>query len=128
LLGKLKELMKHQKCHVHGGACHEGIFSRNFFVGDRIPLAGVAHQNGTVRFGNDPRTSALKPDCRAHEVDNQYVVGRQLFPLQRGGSTPALTIKANDAAPRGAITIEPAALGVSFAAKCRRPSAPRKNA
>jgi choline dehydrogenase-like flavoprotein len=94
LLGKLKELMKHQKCHIHGGACHEGMFSRNFFVGDRIPLAGVAHQNGTVRFGNDPRTSALNPDCRAHEVDNLYVVDASFFPSS-AAVNPALTIMAN---------------------------------
>jgi choline dehydrogenase-like flavoprotein len=94
LLGKLKELMKHQKCHIHGGACHEGMFSRNFFVGDRIPLAGVAHQNGTVRFGNDPRTSALNTDCRAHEVDNLYVVDASFFPSS-AAVNPALTIMAN---------------------------------
>jgi choline dehydrogenase-like flavoprotein len=94
LLGKLKELMKHQKCHVHGGACHEGMFSRNFFVGDRIPLAGVAHQNGTIRFGNEPRTSALNADCRAHEVDNLYVVDASFFPSS-AAVNPALTIMAN---------------------------------
>jgi len=94
LLAKLKELMTHQKCHVHGGACHEGLFSRNFFVGDRIPLAGVAHQNGTVRFGTDPRTSALNPDCRAHELDNLYVVDGSFFPSS-AAVNPALTIMAN---------------------------------
>src|SRR5262245_34156018 len=60
LIAKLKELMQQQtKCKVHGHECHEGLFSRNLFVGQRIPLAGVAHQVGTVRFGNDPRASAL---------------------------------------------------------------------
>ena len=57
LIAKLKELMQQQtKCNVHGHECHEGLFSRNMFVGQRILLAGVAHQVGTVRFGND-----LKP-------------------------------------------------------------------
>ena len=32
-----------------------GLFSRNLFLGHRIPLAGVAHQNGTIRFGEDPQ-------------------------------------------------------------------------
>ncbi len=32
-----------------------GLFARSLFVGQRIPLAGVAHQNGTIRFGHDPR-------------------------------------------------------------------------
>jgi choline dehydrogenase-like flavoprotein len=94
LIAKLKELMKHQKCHQHGGACHEGLFSRNFFVGDRIPLAGVAHQNGTVRFGLDPRSSALNVNCRAHEVDNLYVVDGSFFPSS-AAVNPALTIMAN---------------------------------
>jgi choline dehydrogenase-like flavoprotein len=94
LTAKLKDLMRHQKCHVHGGACHEGLFSRNFFVGDRIPLAGVAHQNGTVRFGTDPRSSALNPLCQAHEVDNLYVVDGSFFPSS-AAVNPALTIMAN---------------------------------
>ena len=59
-----------RKCAIHGHDCHQGLFSRNLFVGQRIPLAGVAHQNGTIRFGNDPRTSALDRNCKAHEVDN----------------------------------------------------------
>jgi choline dehydrogenase-like flavoprotein len=91
---KLKELMVHQRCHVHGGSCHEGIFSRNFFLGDRIPLAGVAHQNGTIRFGHDPASSALDTNCRAHDVDNLYVVDGSFFPSS-AAVNPALTIMAN---------------------------------
>ncbi len=29
------------------------------YFGKKIPLAGVGHQNGTVRFGKDPKTSVL---------------------------------------------------------------------
>ena len=67
-------------CAIHGHDCHQGLFSRNLFLGQRIPLAGVAHQNGTIRFGHDPRTSALDVNCRAHEVDNLYVVDGSFFP------------------------------------------------
>ncbi|HEX8029939.1 MAG TPA: GMC family oxidoreductase [Vicinamibacterales bacterium] len=70
------------------------VVPRNLFVGDRIPLAGVAHQNGTVRFGDDPRTSVLNRDCRAHDVDNLYVVDGSFFPSS-GAVNPALTIMAN---------------------------------
>ncbi|HVZ36403.1 MAG TPA: GMC family oxidoreductase, partial [Polyangiaceae bacterium] len=91
---ELENLMRRQKCHIHGGACHEGLLSRNFFVGDRIPLAGVAHQNGTIRFGNDPKSSALDRHCRAHDVDNLYVVDGSFFPSS-GAVNPALTIMAN---------------------------------
>jgi choline dehydrogenase-like flavoprotein len=95
LTAKLKELMRRQrKCAVHGHECHEGLFARNLFLGQRIPLAGVAHQNGTIRFGHDPRTSALAPNCRAHEVHNLYVVDASFFPSS-GAVNPALTIMAN---------------------------------
>ncbi len=95
LIAKLKELMGGQtKCGVHGHDCHEGLFSRNLYAGQRIPLAGVAHQNGTIRFGRDPRSSALNVHCRAHEVDNLYVVDGSFF-VSSGAVNPALTIMAN---------------------------------
>ena len=95
LTAKLKDLMKQQtKCGVHGHDCHEGLFARNLFLGDRIPLAGVAHQNGTIRFGHDPKTSALDVNCKAHEVDNLYVVDGSFFPSS-AAVNPALTIMAN---------------------------------
>ncbi|HKB16373.1 MAG TPA: GMC family oxidoreductase [Planctomycetota bacterium] len=95
LVAKLKDLMQRQRrCGVHGHECHQGLFSRNLFVGQRIPLAGVAHQNGTVRFGRDAGTSALDPFCRTHEVDNLYVVDASFFPSS-GAVNPALTIIAN---------------------------------
>jgi len=95
LIAKLKSLMAQQtKCRVHGHECHEGLFARNLFLGQRIPLAGVAHQNGTIRFGHDPRTSALDANCKAHEVDNLYVVDGSFFPSS-AAVNPALTIMAN---------------------------------
>ncbi len=95
LIEKLKELMKRQtKCRVHGHECHEGLFARNLYVGQRIPLAGVAHQNGTIRFGHDPKTSALDANCRAHAVQNLYVVDASFFPSS-AAVNPALTIMAN---------------------------------
>lgn len=88
-------MMKNQsKCSVHGGECHQGLFSRNLFVGQRIPLAGVAHQNGTIRFGNDPKASALDSNCKAHDLDNLYVVDGSFFPSS-AAVNPALTIMAN---------------------------------
>ena len=95
LIKKLESLMQHQtKCHVHGHECHEGLFARNLFLGQRIPLAGVAHQNGTVRFGNDPKTSSLDRNCKAHQLDNLYVVDASFF-CSSGAVNPALTIIAN---------------------------------
>jgi choline dehydrogenase-like flavoprotein len=95
LTAKLKELMKQQRsCPIHGDSCHQGLFARNLFAGQRIPLAGVAHQNGTIRFGHDPRTSALDANCKAHEVDNLYVVDGSFFPSS-AAVNPGLTIMAN---------------------------------
>jgi choline dehydrogenase-like flavoprotein len=95
LIVKLKELMQQQsKCSVHGHNCHEGVFARNLFIGQRIPLAGVAHQVGTVRFGRDARSSVLDSNCKAHDLDNLYVVDGSFF-VSSGAVNPALTIMAN---------------------------------
>jgi choline dehydrogenase-like flavoprotein len=87
LIKKLESALEHLDMHPH-------LVPRNLFVGNRIPLAGVAHQNGTIRFGRDARTSALDTNCRAHEVDNLYVVDGSFFPSS-GAVNPALTIMAN---------------------------------
>jgi choline dehydrogenase-like flavoprotein len=87
LTAKLKSLLNHLDCHEH-------LLPRNLFVGQRIPLAGVAHQNGTIRFGRDPRTSALDVDCKAHDLDNLYVVDGSFF-CSSAAVNPALTIAAN---------------------------------
>ncbi len=84
---KLKSMLEHIGCEDH-------LLPHNFYVGKRIPLAGVAHQNGTVRFGSDPRTSVLDPTCKAHEVENLYVVDGSFFPSS-SAVNPALTIIAN---------------------------------
>lgn len=82
------------KCSVHGHECHQGLFARSLFIGEQIPLAGVAHQCGTIRFGRDPKTSVLDADCRAHDLENFYVVDGSFF-VSSGAVNPALTIMAN---------------------------------
>jgi len=95
LIARLKHMMQNQgECELHGHSCHQGLFGRSLFAGQRIPLAGVAHQNGTVRFGHDLKTSALDVNCKAHEVDNLYVVDGSFFPSS-AAVNPALTIMAN---------------------------------
>lgn len=64
------------------------------YLKKRIPLEGVAHQVGTCRFGTDPRTSVLDLNCRAHEVENLYVVDGSFFPSS-AAVNPSLTIMAN---------------------------------
>jgi len=87
LIAKLKSLLNKI-------GCEERLIPRNLFLGQRIPLAGVAHQNGTIRFGDDPKRSALDRNCKAWEVDNLYVVDGSFFPSS-GAVNPALTIMAN---------------------------------
>ena len=94
LKAKLQSCMKQTNCSIHGHECHQGLFARNLFVGQMIPLAGVAHQNGTIRFGNDPKNSALDRDCKAHDLDNLYVVDASFFP-SCGAVNPGLTVIAN---------------------------------
>src|SRR5437867_6230075 len=88
LAAKLKSLLKHIECEEHH------LIPLQAYVPGRIPLAGVAHQNGTVRFGTDPRASALDVSCKAHDVDNLYVVDASFFPSS-SAVNPALTIMAN---------------------------------
>ena len=67
---------------------HEAYFKK------RIPLEGVGHQNGTCKFGTDPKSSVLNTDCRAHDVDNLYLVDGSFF-CSSGAVNPSLTIIAN---------------------------------
>ncbi len=94
LKAHLQKAMKQNTCSIHGHDCHQGLFARSLYIGQRIPLAGVAHQNGTIRFGNDPTESALDPNCKAHDLDNLYVVDGSFFPSS-AAVNPALTIIAN---------------------------------
>ena len=70
------------------------LFHRFAYMKNEIPVAGVAHQAGTCRMGTDPGTSVLSADCRAHELDNLYVVDTSVFP-SIGAVNPALTAMAN---------------------------------
>lgn len=74
----------------------EGMHARSppVFLLARLGIAGVSHQCGTVRFGDDPATSALNSDCRAHELENLYVADGSFFPSS-AAVNPSLTIMAN---------------------------------
>jgi choline dehydrogenase-like flavoprotein len=53
----------------------------------------TTHQCGTVVFGTDSRSSVLDPYCRAHDVENLFVVDASFFPSS-AAMNPALTIAA----------------------------------
>ena len=87
LYSKLKSMLNHLRMHEH-------LVERNLYMKNEIEIGGVAHQAGTCRFGADPKTSVLDKNCKAHELDNLYVVDGSFFPSS-GGVNPALTIMAN---------------------------------
>ena len=78
----------------HVGLAEHHILAKNYYMSMNIPLAGCAHQAGTCRFGTDPATSVLDVHCKAHELDNLYVVDTSFFP-SIGAVNPALTAMAN---------------------------------
>jgi len=52
-----------------------------------------SHMCGTLKAGNDPKTSVLDQFCKAHDLENLYVVDSSFFPSS-GAANPALTIAA----------------------------------
>ena len=91
----LEQLYRRVKHHLdHLGMHPHHLVPRDVYMKNDIPVAGCAHQSGTVRFGNDPATSVLDSDCKAHELDNLYVVDTSFFP-SIGAVNPALTAIAN---------------------------------
>lgn len=84
---KLQHIVEHADMHPH-------LIPNHVYLGKTIPIAGVGHQAGTVRFGHDPKTSVLDVHCKAHELDNLYVVDTSFFP-SIGAVNPSLTAMAN---------------------------------
>jgi choline dehydrogenase-like flavoprotein len=76
------------------GLQSQHVTTRDLYMRNTIELAGCAHQAGTCRFGDDPATSVLDRDCKAHELDNLYVVDTSCF-VSIGAVNPSLTAIAN---------------------------------
>jgi choline dehydrogenase-like flavoprotein len=51
----------------------------------------TTHQCGTLVFGTNPSDSVLDPFCRAHDIDNLFVVDASFFPSS-AAVNPGLTI------------------------------------
>ena len=88
LYGELRKILNHV------GMPQHHVLDKNYYLHMSVPLAGVAHQAGTCRFGNDPASSVLDANCKAHELDNLYVVDTSFFP-SIGAVNPGLTAMAN---------------------------------
>jgi len=88
LYAKLKSMLSHLGMHP------EHLIPRNIYMKIAIPIAGCAHQAGICRFGTNPKTSVLDTNCKAHELDNLYVVDTSFF-VSIGAVNPSLTAIAN---------------------------------
>jgi choline dehydrogenase-like flavoprotein len=88
LFAKLKSMLGNLGMHA------DHLFTHHAYMKNDIPVAGCAHQAGTCRFGTDPASSVLDVQCKAHELDNLYVVDTSIFP-SIGAVNPALTAMAN---------------------------------
>lgn len=62
-------------------------------LGSDVEL-NLGHPCGTCRAGDDPATSVVGADCKAHELANLYIADASFFPSS-GGANPSLTIAAN---------------------------------
>jgi hypothetical protein len=87
LRDKLKGLLEHLDCHPH-------LLPNAVYLARTNPGPAIGHQAGTCRFGTDAKTSVLDVNCRAHDLDNLYVVDTSFFP-SIGAVNPSLTAIAN---------------------------------
>ena len=87
LLAKFRSLLDTMQC-------RQETYDRATYLGGHLGISGVAHQNGTMRFGADPNSSVLDLNCKLHELDNVYVADASFF-VSSTAVNPTLTIIAN---------------------------------
>jgi choline dehydrogenase-like flavoprotein len=78
----------------HLGMHEHHLPSLSVYLHNGMPIGATAHQADTVRFGHDPADSALDVNCKAHGIDNLYVVDTSFFPSV-GAVNPSPTASAN---------------------------------
>jgi choline dehydrogenase-like flavoprotein len=86
LINKLKSMLTFIGCHEH-------MIPVDYYLGTKFPF-NLAHQAGTMKFGSDAKTSVLDLNCKAHDLENLYVVDASFFPSV-GAVNPSLTIISN---------------------------------
>jgi choline dehydrogenase-like flavoprotein len=89
-----KRMIKKLKKILYSIDSKHSIIPHSFYLIKKIELAAVGHQCGTARFGTDEKITVLDINCKAHEIENLYVVDGSFFPSS-GAVNPALTIIAN---------------------------------
>ena len=83
-----KDLLYEQLKSVLGdlGMHHHHLLPHHAYLNNENPVAGVAHQAGTCRFGTDPGTSVLDVKCKAQELDHLLERARATSPTSTAAS------------------------------------------
>lgn len=69
----------------------DSFLFKGIYFSKGMDIASPAHQNGTTRMGTDPSTSVVDTYCKAHDLNNLYIVDGGFF-VSSGAVNPALTI------------------------------------
>jgi len=69
----------------------DSFFFKGIYFSKGIDIASPAHQNGTTKMGTDPETSVVDTNCKAHDLENLYIVDGGFF-VSSSAVNPALTI------------------------------------
>jgi choline dehydrogenase-like flavoprotein len=94
LVERWKGILKEIGCGCHIVPQMNYFTPKSGYFTTRMPMHSLGHQVGTCKFGEDPKTSVLDLNCRAHDLDNLYVVDGSFF-VSSGAVNPTLTIIAN---------------------------------
>lgn len=69
----------------------DSFLFKGIYFSKGMDIASPAHQNGTTRMGTDPSNSVVDTYCKAHDLNNLYIVDGGFF-VSSGAVNPALTI------------------------------------
>jgi choline dehydrogenase-like flavoprotein len=94
LVERWKGILKEIGCGCHIVPQANYFAPKSGYFTTKMPMHSLGHQVGTCKFGEDPKTSVLDLNCRAHDLDNLYVVDGSFF-VSSGAVNPTLTIIAN---------------------------------
>ena len=71
----------------------EAAGAKKVWAGPISDTRGGAHNRGTCRMGNDPKTSVIDKNHRAHDVPNLFIVDGSVL-VTGGRNHPTMTIQA----------------------------------
>ena len=94
LVERWKAILKEIGCGCHIVPQANYFTPKSGYFKTKMPMHSLGHQVGTCKFGDDPKSSVLDLNCRAHDLDNLYVVDGSFF-VSSGAVNPTLTIIAN---------------------------------